>query len=175
MCQTKSFLAKTTWTLSEPTNNERRTNMFNSYLSVTSNYITQILVQNYVSWTQPWASKAGRCSHVRFVDFPSVLNKCWVQFAIPLLASITFYWNECDSEVKSSHKIASNMKVKEIYTCYEIRYLFPVLRIPDLEEPAANVFNLCSTVNCMAVYGITISRAGTLPRQKPCHKQENWE
>lgn len=57
-----------------------------------------------------------------------------------------------------------------MYTCYEIRYSFPVLRIPDLEEPAANVFNLCSTVNCIAVYGITISRAGTLPRQKPCHK-----
>lgn len=114
-CQTEYFLAKSTWTLSEPTNNERRPEMFNSYLSVTSNYITQILVQNCVSWTQPWVSKAGRCSHVRFVDFPSVLNKCWVQFAIPLLASITFYWNECDSEVKSSHKSIKHVSQRNVH------------------------------------------------------------
>ena len=38
-----------------------------------------------------------------------------------------------------------------------------------MEEPAAKVFNLCRTVNCIAVYGITMSKAGTLPRQKPCH------
>ena len=42
-------------------------------------------------------------------------------------------------------------------------------RIPVLEEPEANVFNLFKTVNCMAVYGITMSKAGTLPRQKPCN------
>ena len=39
--------------------------------------------------------------------------------------------------------------------------------VPVLEEPAAYVFILCNTVNCIAVYGITMSRAGTLPRQKP--------
>lgn len=40
-------------------------------------------------------------------------------------------------------------------------------KIPVLEDPEANVFNLCNTVNCIAVYGITMSKAGTLPRQKP--------
>jgi hypothetical protein len=46
--------------------------------------------------------------------------------------------------------------------------------IPVLEEPAANVFNLCNTANCMAVYGITISKAGTFPRQKPYSMQSSW-
>ena len=38
------------------------------------------------------------------------------------------------------------------------------------EESAAIVFNLCKTVNCMAVYGITIRNAGTLPHQNPYKK-----
>lgn len=42
---------------------------------------------------------------------------------------------------------------------------------PELEEPAARDFNLCKTVNCMAVYGITMRSAGTLPRQNPYKKQ----
>jgi len=41
------------------------------------------------------------------------------------------------------------------------------IRIPVLDEPEAKVFNLCKTVNCIAVYGITMSKAGTLPRQNP--------
>jgi len=40
-------------------------------------------------------------------------------------------------------------------------------RIPVFEEPETKVFNLCKTVNCIAVYGITISNAGTFPRQNP--------
>jgi hypothetical protein len=40
-------------------------------------------------------------------------------------------------------------------------------RIPVFDEPEAKVLNLCKTVNCIAVYGITMSKAGTLPRQKP--------
>lgn len=40
--------------------------------------------------------------------------------------------------------------------------------LPDLDEPEANDLSLCKTVNCIAVYGITISRAGTLPLQNPC-------
>lgn len=36
-----------------------------------------------------------------------------------------------------------------------------------MDEPEAIVLNLCKTVNCIAVYGITMSKAGTLPRQKP--------
>ena len=35
----------------------------------------------------------------------------------------------------------------------------------------AKVFNLCKTVNYIAVYGITMSRAGTFPRQKPGNNQ----
>lgn len=46
---------------------------------------------------------------------------------------------------------------------------------PDLEEPAANDFNLCKTVNCMAVYGITMRSAGTLPRQNPYEKKTTAE
>lgn len=44
--------------------------------------------------------------------------------------------------------------------------------LPVLEEPETKVFNLCKTVNCMAVYGITMSKAGTLPRQKPCNMSD---
>jgi len=44
--------------------------------------------------------------------------------------------------------------------------------IPVLEEPEARVFNLCRTVNCILVYGITMSKAGTFPRQKPCNMTE---
>ena len=38
---------------------------------------------------------------------------------------------------------------------------------PDLEEPEAKVFTLCNTMNCIAVYGMTMRSAGTLPRQNP--------
>nr|GMD67904.1 hypothetical protein Iba_chr12dCG4030 [Ipomoea batatas] len=48
------------------------------------------------------------------------------------------------------------------------RYGLKLMWKPDFEDPEAKVLNLCNTVNCMAVYGMTISRAGTLPRQKPC-------
>jgi len=40
-------------------------------------------------------------------------------------------------------------------------------KIPVLDEPEANVFSLCKTVNCIAVYGIYIIRAGTFPLQNP--------
>lgn len=42
-------------------------------------------------------------------------------------------------------------------------------KIPVLDEPEANVFSSCRTVNCIAVYGIYINRAGTFPLQNPCN------
>lgn len=42
--------------------------------------------------------------------------------------------------------------------------------LPVLVEPDAKDFNLCRTVNWIEVYGMTISKAGTFPRQKPWEK-----
>lgn len=50
--------------------------------------------------------------------------------------------------------------------CYEEK-------IPILDEPDANVFSSCRTVNCMAVYGIYINRAGTFPLQNPCKENKS--
>lgn len=38
---------------------------------------------------------------------------------------------------------------------------------PVLKEPETVAFNFCITANCIAVYGITIRSAGTLPLQNP--------
>jgi hypothetical protein len=46
-------------------------------------------------------------------------------------------------------------------------------KIPVLDEPDANVFSSCRTVNCIAVYGIYINSAGTFPLQNPCTENKS--
>jgi hypothetical protein len=60
-----------------------------------------------------------------------------------------------------------NLQIIQYKATNNIVWLPYADKVPVLDEPEANVFSLCRTVNCIAVYGIYINRAGTFPLQNP--------